>query len=163
MNTYVPFRDVRVAYLGGYVFVCCLCSCVVVTLSISFYPTTSAVPLSFLIHPGEILFIERWNPFVVAVTKSKTKVKYKINICKSSANVPGTRAQQERNPKNKNYGRILNRYNEENRRWGGIQMAQKRKNTYYVLFESSNRWLVHRRTTTKKINMPGWGRRKWEK
>ena len=64
---------------------------VVCTLSRSFYPTTSAVPpVSFLIlHPREIPIM--WSQTV------RQKNQTLIKVGKSSAGVPGTRAQQNEN------------------------------------------------------------------
>ena len=73
---------------------------VVFTLNRSFYHTTSAVPpVSFLIpHPREIQVL--WSQ---TVRQRKTKRSI-IKVGKSSASVPGTRAQQKkRHPRNKSY------------------------------------------------------------
>ena len=71
--------------------ICCCCCVVVFTLNRSFYPTTSAVPpVSFLIlHPREIQIL--WSQ---TVRQRKTK-RQRIKVGKSSASVPGTRAQQK--------------------------------------------------------------------
>ena len=75
------------------------------TLLPSFYPTTSAVPtVSFLIlHLREIQVM--WSQTV----REKNQIRERIKRGKSSADVPGTRAQQERQPRNKNYEKILNK------------------------------------------------------
>ena len=77
----------------------------VFTLKRSFYPTTSAVPtVSFLIlHLREIQVM--WSQTV----REKNQIRERIKRGKSSADVPGTRAQQERQPRNKNYEKILNK------------------------------------------------------
>ena len=78
---------------------------IVFTLKRSFYPTTSAVPtVSFLIlHLREIQVM--WSQTV----REKNQIRERIKRGKSSADVPGTRAQQERQPRNKNYEKILNK------------------------------------------------------
>ena len=66
---------------------------VVFTLNRSLYPTTSAVPPeSFLIlHAREIQTL--WSH---TVGQRKTKRRERIKVGKSSASVPGTRAQQKK-------------------------------------------------------------------
>ena len=66
---------------------------VVFTLNRSFYPTTSGVPsVSFLIHAREIQTL--WSQ---TARQRKTK-RQRIKVGKSSASVPGTRAQQKTPP-----------------------------------------------------------------
>ena len=36
-----------------------------------------------------------------------------------------------------------------------MTQAKRTRTTKYVLAESSSRWLLHRRTDTKKLNIPG--------
>ena len=125
---------------------------VVFTLNRSFYPTTSAVPpVSFLIHPRD-------TNYVVRLRQRKIK-RQRIKAGKSSASVPGTRAQQKkRHPRNKSYEKKTTKRikNKIIPRWGRVQMtqAERTRTIKYVLAESS-RWLLHRRRDTKKINIPG--------
>ena len=65
---------------------------VVFTLNRSFCPTTSAPPVSFLIHPREI---PGTNYVVTDSETEKNRSRETINVGKSNASVPGTRAQQK--------------------------------------------------------------------
>ena len=71
---------------------------IVFTVNRSFYPTTSAVPrVSLLVlHPREIGILRS-----LTETHRKNQSRELIKVRgKSSANVPGTRAQQKRHPRN---------------------------------------------------------------
>ena len=59
----------------------------------------------------------------------KDQSRERIKISKSSANVPGTRAQQKRHPRNKNYEKILNKYNKGIPRWDNSEMGQDANDT----------------------------------
>ena len=130
------------------------------TLNRVFYPATVALPPMFflIIHPREILTIERYKFFCRHSETEKNQSRESIEIGKSSANVPSTRACQKRHPRNSNYEKNINKYsgvkerNSEMRQHGN-DPKKERTRTTYVLAESSSRWLLHRRRN-KKINMP---------
>ena len=84
---------------------------VVFVLNRSFYPTPSPAvpPVSFLIlHPREKLLLRRYT-FCDQTVREKNQTREIIQVGKSSANVPGTRAQQKRHARNKNYEKTLDK------------------------------------------------------
>ena len=103
---------------------------VVFTLNRSFYPTTSAIPpMSFLIHARD-------SNSVVTVTQRKNKSRERIKVGKSTASVPGTRAQQKNATREirttKKYQ--TNKKQKEFRDETGYKWHQKEtKNTYYKI------------------------------
>ena len=86
------------------------------------------------------------------VTDSEQKQTSLVKVGKSSASVPGTRAQHTKksHPRNKSYEKILNEKKKTKYDMRLMTQAERTRAIKNVLAESS-RWLLHRRRNTEKI------------
>ena len=69
--------------------------------------------------------------------RQKNQSREIIKVGKSSANVSGTRTQHKIHPRNVNYEKMLNKSKQRNYEIRQHTSDKKRKNTHYVLAESS--------------------------